>query len=286
MNFNMISAFSTGEASETKLDKENPVFQSSSCDKESIRKSYPMDCKFRGRCLFFGNGLFDVKRKRDFINEDSLLIKKTFTNLGFKTKSYIDLEYQNIKHTLDKLTRQDFTNDDCICIFISTHGESDGLIWAKDVCYPFIKTFEDRIASIKSLINKPKIFFIQACRGLQIDKGICSSEVTSSEDEVDGNQILTKVSIKADIFKAYSAPPGFVSWQASLFIREVCKSFNKYGKTADLETIVKIASREVRKFENKSKYSARNGANQIPYIEHTLDKMVYFRDKESPSTCF
>lgn len=77
---------------------------SSLCEEEQIRKFYPIDCQFRGRCIFFGNGIFDNKglTQRHIIEKEKTLIEATFTNLRFKTESYLDLKYCNIKRIIDK----------------------------------------------------------------------------------------------------------------------------------------------------------------------------------------
>jgi hypothetical protein len=58
------------------------------------------------------------------------------------------------------VSNDDYMKDDCICIFILTHGEAKGLIWALDACYP-INIYEETLSSIQTLNNKPKLIFVQ-----------------------------------------------------------------------------------------------------------------------------
>ncbi len=93
--------------------------------------------------------------------------------------------------------------DSFVCVILS-HG-SDGVIYASDGIIPvdkFIGYFRaDRCAS---LVGKPKMFFIQACRGSHFDKG-----VAMSTDAADGGGVLiTKLPVEADIYVANSTFPG------------------------------------------------------------------------------
>lgn len=57
--------------------------------------------------------------------------------------------------------------------FVLTHGNEKKEISAKDVYYPLNKLWECFTGdNCLSLAGKPKLFFINACRGKKIDRGI------------------------------------------------------------------------------------------------------------------
>ncbi|XP_011499426.1 PREDICTED: caspase-1-like [Ceratosolen solmsi marchali] len=101
---------------------------------------------------------------------EATLVKQTFKNLGFDVFIYKDYTYQQIKKLLTNLSSDDYKKDDCICIFILTHGEAKGLIWALDACYP-INIYEETLSNIQTLADKPKLIFVQARIVARVDGG-------------------------------------------------------------------------------------------------------------------
>lgn len=64
-------------------------------------------------------------------------------------------------------------NSDCLVVVILTHGEKDDFLLAKGGkyhLYEFLKIFSP--SEMRSMVGKPKIFIIQACRGDDKDKGV------------------------------------------------------------------------------------------------------------------
>jgi len=105
----------------------------------------------------------------------------------------------------------DHSNADCIAFAISTHGEKNDMLHAKDKMY----SLEDLCLSIsadkcKTLAGKPKLFFIQACRGNQFDTGTwVSTDSPEGRGRSDQNLNYTyKIPNHADFFLAYSTIPG------------------------------------------------------------------------------
>lgn len=71
------------------------------------------------------------------------------------------------------MSKDDYTDCDCLAIFVLTHGRSKGEISAKDMHYPVEKLWQPFTAdNCISLAGKPKLFFINACRGKKKDSGI------------------------------------------------------------------------------------------------------------------
>lgn len=58
----------------------------------------------------------------------------------------------------------DHTDDDCICIFVLTHGIQHDMISAKDVVYKADTIWKPFTADrCSTLAGKPKLFFFQVC---------------------------------------------------------------------------------------------------------------------------
>lgn len=106
----------------------------------------------------------------------------------------------------------DYSDYDCFLMAVLSHGEH-GLIFAKDGPYKPDDKLWGRFTGDKclTLANKPKLFFVQACQGDRLDKGI------QLRTQVDGNSSSFKIPIHADFLIAYSTIPGkkivyFITW--------------------------------------------------------------------------
>ena len=83
-----------------------------------------------------------------------------------------------------------FENYSCLMVFILTHGSQDGKLLGRDSSTTTVKELAEIFNSekCKDLRGKPKIFFIQACRGKNLDemKADDSRDQDSDEDKEDG----------------------------------------------------------------------------------------------------
>uniref|UniRef100_A0A3Q3KBM1 Caspase-3 n=1 Tax=Monopterus albus TaxID=43700 RepID=A0A3Q3KBM1_MONAL len=158
-----------------------------------------------------------------------------------------------------------------VCVLLS-HGDegmifgTDGSIQLHDLTSLF------RGDRCKSLAGKPKLFFIQACRGTELDPGI---------EEDSGNDGTTKIPVEADFLYAYSTAPGYYSWRntmtGSWFIQSVCDMINAYGKELELQHIlVRVNHKVAAEFESISNSPGFHAKKQIPCIVSMLRKEMYF----------
>lgn len=68
--------------------------------------------------------------------------------------------------------REILQNSSCLMVFILTHGEKNNIIMAKDIGYDLYEFIERFIPNkVQVLAAKPKLFFVQACRGNKLDAG-------------------------------------------------------------------------------------------------------------------
>ena len=81
------------------------------------------------------------------------------------------LPVENKKKALKKVQKINFDQYSCFMAFIMSHGNEDGIA-GKDVRMVKVNTLSSYFTpnQCEGLGNKPKIFFIQACRGPQLDK--------------------------------------------------------------------------------------------------------------------
>lgn len=67
-----------------------------------------------------------------------------------------------ITSRLSSVSGADHTNNDCVCIFVLTHGLNNDLLMAKDAAYRSDKIWKPFTAdNCPTLAGKPKLFFYQ-----------------------------------------------------------------------------------------------------------------------------
>ena len=105
-------------------------------------------------------------------------------------------------------SEEDHRNSACFACILLSHGEenliygTDGKTAIKDLTAHF------RGDRCKTLLEKPKLFFIQACRGTELDDGIQAD--SGPINDTDANPRY-KIPVEADFLFAYSTVPGIRS---------------------------------------------------------------------------
>ncbi|XP_063379337.1 caspase-like [Cydia fagiglandana] len=118
--------------------------------------------------IIFNHENFMSERKRRGASLDVAALEHTFKQYRFHVTTYNDLTENNLFAELKKFSRRDFSGSGCICVAILTHGQDNGYLRAYDTRYwerDVIGCFDAR--SNPTLVAKPIIFLIQACRGHQ-----------------------------------------------------------------------------------------------------------------------
>uniref|UniRef100_A0A8D0WP17 Caspase family p20 domain-containing protein n=1 Tax=Sus scrofa TaxID=9823 RepID=A0A8D0WP17_PIG len=117
------------------------------------------------------------------------------------------LTFPYLNHLL-AASEEDHRNSACFACILLSHGEenfiygTDGVTAIKDLTVHF------RGDRCKTLLEKPKLFFIQACRGTELDDGIQAD--SGPINDTDANPRY-KIPVEADFLFAYSTVPGITS---------------------------------------------------------------------------
>ncbi|XP_030269651.1 caspase-3a [Sparus aurata] len=227
-----------------------------------------------GQCIIINNKNFDRRtgmNQRNGTDVDAANAMKVFTKLGYKVKVYNDQSVEQMKQVLISASKEDHSsNATFVCVLLS-HGDegvffgTDGSIELKYLTSLF------RGDRCRSLVGKPKLFFIQACRGTDLDGGI----------EEDSGEGTTKIPVEADFLYAFSTAPGYYSWRntmtGSWFIQSLCDMISKYGKELELQHIMTRVNHKVAtEFVSISHSPGFDAKKQIPCIVSMLTKEMYF----------
>ena len=99
-------------------------------------------------------------------------LKSTFDKLGFRTKIETDLIAKDMVGVLTDVSRLDHSKYNALIVCILSHGEENVVYGVDDqpVEVRYLTMFF-RSSKCKSLANKPKLFFIQACQGQKKQTG-------------------------------------------------------------------------------------------------------------------
>ncbi|XP_035525418.1 caspase-3-like [Morone saxatilis] len=237
---------------------------------------YKMDYPSLGTCLIINNKNFDKSTHmspRNGTDVDAATAMKTFTDLGYDIRFHNDLTVDQMKEQMLNISKEDHSQSaSFVCVLLS-HGD-EGVIYGTDGAEKFenlTKHFKgDRC---KSLVGKPKLFFVQACRGSQLDDGVETDSVSEQTSE--------RIPVEADFLYAYSTAPGYYSWRnvcnGSWFMQALCAMLQHHSKELELMQIMTRVNRNVsQQFESSSNLPGFSGKKQIPCIVSMLTKDFYF----------
>ncbi|NP_001091272.1 caspase 7 S homeolog [Xenopus laevis] len=246
---------------------------------------YKMNYGKVGRCIIINNKNFNEvtgMSARNGTDIDARDLLRCFKGLGFDVNVYNNKSCEEMEALLHSVAQQDHNDSACFaCIFLS-HGE-EGLIYGTDGAMPIkVLTTLFRGDKCRSLVGKPKLFFIQACRGCEFDDGLEADAGPANETlETDANP-RHKIPVEADFLFAYSTVPGYYSWRnpgrGSWFVQALCNVLNEYGKELEvMQILTRVNYLVATQFESYSDDPQFNKKKQIPCVVSMLTKELYFK---------
>lgn len=170
-------------------------------------------------------------------------LKKVFQWLGFSLQVHKNQTAQQMKDLL-KTFSQKLHEGDCFICCIMSHGSEDGvhgtdgkIVSKDDIFGPFSGN------SCPSLNDKPKVFFIQACRGKEYHLSVEVQSDSYEEEEMEV-EMTDETSLDVDVVQAITLPAdadflivrstvkGYLSFRetvsGSWFIQSLCKQLETY----------------------------------------------------------
>jgi len=246
----------------------------SGCEKDA--EEYNMRHPRRGVALIFNHRYFNDMDPRSGSDKDCQNLEVELKSLGFEIQVHNDLSYTELSGVLMETAAKDHSSADCLLVVVMSHGDP-GYLYCRDKSYPATELWSHFTGDkCHSLIGKPKLFFIQACRGSMVDPGV-------PVDETDGYTMSYLIPIQADFLIAFSTQEGYFSWRnpekGSWFIQALCEELRLHGRTRDLMTLLTFVCRRVAidYHSNVPKNEEMDLKKQIPSITSMLTRLVYFR---------
>ncbi|XP_056385843.1 caspase-7 [Hyla sarda] len=245
---------------------------------------YTMNYGKVGKCIIINNKNFNERTgmcTRNGTDKDAGDLFRCFKNLGFDVSVYNDKKCEEMETLLYNVAQQNHSDSACFACILLSHGE-EGQIYGTDGAMA-IKTLTTlfRGDKCKSLVGKPKLFFIQACRGSEFDEGIqTDSGPTNDCMETDASPRY-KIPVEADFLFAYSTVPGYYSWRnpgrGSWFVQALCSVLNDHGKQLEImQILTRVNYMVATNFESWSDDPRYSEKKQIPCVVSMLTKELYF----------
>lgn len=262
--------------------------------KELLSDRYKMDYARRGKAVVINNKNFtaELEKKgygvRTGTDIDATKICSRLKMLGFEVERYHDASARQMRKVFQDAAMEDHTDADCFVGVILSHGETD-VVYGTDGPVELQDIFQHfKGHNCKTLVGKPKIFFIQACRGNQLDAGAALNvtDARSGYEVDDGDEI--RIPNEADFLISYSTVPGYYSWRNSLngswYAQVLVDVLDQYGTQMDLQKMLTQVNKLVaygEKFVSNTTEKSMHGMKQIPSFTSMLTKDLYFEPKKS-----
>nr|XP_021404675.1 caspase-2 [Lonchura striata domestica] len=139
--------------------------------------AYKLTSEPRGLALILSNVRFSSEKDLEYRaggDVDCASLEMLFRHLGYQVTVFCDQTAQEMQNALERFSKlQDHRDVDSCIIALLSHGVEGGVYGSDGKLLELQETFRlfDN-ANCPNLQNKPKMFFIQACRGDELDRGV------------------------------------------------------------------------------------------------------------------
>ena len=242
---------------------------------------YKLNPKTPGLVFIFNNKFFKTNTPRNGSEKDVEYLFEVFEALDFKVEIHLDETANEIRKSIKEITKEtDYTDVGCVLVFIMSHGDNESgsdYIFGKDDLKVYLTDFIEPFKTVKSLKNKPKMFFVQACRG----KGYVPVDSTDNDGK-EFNNPIPQIALDADFLFAFATVVNYFgvrdSTNGSWFIQTLCSMIEKYKSTAHICDILTIVNKKVGE---KEAWDNQNNCliKMVPTYTSQLRGFFYFSKK-------
>ena len=229
-------------------------------EEEEVIGLYKIDYSRPGLVLIFNNINFNHPdpeyqvKDRNGAKKDQRRVVELFEMLNFEVEPpFVNKKAKETIQILKALGERDYSEVDCLLVFIMSHGEM-GTIYSTDCQSLLLEDFFAPFQKCKSLKNKPKLFFIQACRG---NEYVEVDHANAARRELHASS----VPIVADFLYAYATTDGTLAprdaEKGTWYIQALCDVIER-ARSKDFKDILTrvseiISEREAIAYDEKTK---------------------------------
>ncbi|EDV48822.1 caspase-3 [Drosophila erecta] len=255
------------------------------------------NCPRAGVALILNHKDVKGQKQRVGTERDRDDMEATLQRFGFDVRTFDDLTFSEINDKLKEVAREDHSENDCFVLAVMSHG-TEGKVYAKDMSYPVERLWNPFLGdNCKTLKNKPKLFFIQACRGANLEKAVEFSSFAVMTRELVPEPaaavqpITYAIPSTADMLVFYSTFDKFFSFRnvddGSWFIQSLCRVLDQAAANeaatsegAELLRLLTAVNRKVAyEYQSNTKNEALNQMKEMPNFMSTLTKTFQLRVK-------
>ncbi|XP_062373970.1 caspase-8 [Sardina pilchardus] len=247
---------------------------------EEDLESYKMNSRPRGYCLIINNYRFSHPgyTDRKGTDKDAEDLRRVFMRLQFVVEEQRDLSGQDMRMVLEKYAKEDHSAYNALVVCVLSHG-LEGKVLGVDGEEVSIKQLYRPFTRCLTLVGKPKLFFIQACQGNELQTGHLLEDGPNQqlddlleEDALNPLVDQPSVAAEADVLIGMSTVEDFKSFRhtmtGSIYIQALCIALESgCQKKEDLHTILTRVNNEVSK-------GVFNNRKQMPQQKSTLRKKL------------
>ena len=228
--------------------------------------------------VIMNNEKFNTLQPRFGTAMDAHNLENLFCYLSFDTQHHENKTHIEMRQILNNVAGMDHDKYDCLMVTILTHGDYGDVLYGTSgaiTIQEVIETFSSK--RCPTLIGKPKIFIIQACRGRRYNQAVELDDRNDDEcDMIDsGPTVHPNIS---DYLVAYSTTPGHVSFRnnkiGSIFIDRLVKIFRQHAAIEDIITMLERVNDEVTKYQPQG--NMYQDSRQSPELRSSLRGKLFF----------
>lgn len=247
---------------------------------------YKMDRKHRGRCIIVNNEIFTTGLPgRRGTQRDAEYLKHVFQWLGFKVYKCDNKTKEDLEALLlEEKHHPDHDDGDCFVFCVLTHGIFGAVYSSDGVLIPIREIVSHFTAQqCPGLAGKPKLFFIQACQGKDIQSSV-PIEPDAVNPECVPPSLQDSIPVEADFLLGLATVPGYASLRhvenGSWYIQSLCNHLKALvPRHEDILSILTAVNNDVSRQADKS-----GRMRQMPQPAFTLRKRLVFPvPQEEPS---
>uniref|UniRef100_A0A8C5R7U2 Caspase-2 n=1 Tax=Leptobrachium leishanense TaxID=445787 RepID=A0A8C5R7U2_9ANUR len=254
------------------------------------QEAYKLSSCPRGLAIIISNVAFTTPDLdyRHGGNVDFVAMKQLYSRLGYSVISYNDLTAQDILSALSNFSRRSehAQLDSCIVALLS-HGV-DGAVYGVDgklVQLQEVFAMLDN-AHCPHLQNKPKMFFIQACRGEETDRGVDQQDGREQSaspgcEEMDAGKEMVKMKLpkQSDMICAYACLKGTVSLRntkrGSWFVEALISVFSQHAKDTHVADMLVQVNALIKEREGHAPGTEFHRCKEMSEYCSTLCRKLY-----------
>jgi len=245
------------------------------------------------RVLIFNQKNFASRLKlnpRNGTEVDVKSIESTFKSLDWSVTTYTDSTVAQIRDIILKEVQLSEQEVSALAIFILSHGEDNGTIFASD--YPF-RVDHDILGQLTAdkcprLVGRPKLLFVQACQGQATDQGVNVTDRRRRHTSQD-NTATYKIPNYADFLIFQASFWDHFSFRSSetgsWFIQALCDKIDRSHPTDPLFDVLLEVSAQValNKESNVPGRPNLDKKKQVPLLYSTMLRKLYLKGPNNPS---